>query len=87
MNSVMIPTPLRSYTGGRAEVEAPGASLADVLDDLDRQFPGLRFRIVDEQDRVRPHIKLYARGAFVRSLETAVGPDDEVHIICALSGG
>jgi molybdopterin converting factor small subunit len=87
MNCVSIPTPLRSYTDGRAEVEAPGASLDEVLDDLDRQFPGLRFRIVDEQDRVRPHIKLYARGAFVRSLDTPVGPDDEVHIICALSGG
>ena len=87
MNAVMIPTPLRSYTGGRAEVTAPGASLADVLEELDRQFPGFRFRIVDEQDRVRPHIKLYARGAFVRSLDTPVGPDDEVHIICALSGG
>ena len=87
MNAVLIPTPLRSYTGGRAEVAAPGASLADVLEELDRQFPGFRFRIVDEQDRVRPHIKLYARGAFVRSLDTPVGPDDEVHIICALSGG
>jgi molybdopterin converting factor small subunit len=84
---VRIPTPLRSYTGDRSWVEADGSTVAEVLDDLDRQFPGLRFRIVDEQDRVRPHIKLYARGAFVRSLDTPVGPDDEVHIICALSGG
>jgi molybdopterin converting factor small subunit len=87
VNCVHVPTPLRSYTAGRAEVEVAGASLADVLAGLDRQFPGFRFRIVDEQDRLRPHIKLYARGAFARALDTPVGPDDEVHIICALSGG
>jgi molybdopterin converting factor small subunit len=87
VNCVHVPTPLRSYTDGRAEVEVDGLSLADVLARLDERFPGMRFRIVDEQDRIRPHIKLYARGAFARSLDVPVGPDDEVHIICALSGG
>ena len=87
MNCVHVPTPLRSYTDGRAEVEVAGASFADVLAALDERFPGFRFRVVDEQDRLRPHIKLYARGAFARALDTPIGPDDEVHIICALSGG
>ena len=49
---VRIPTPLRSYTGQQAVVEAGGDTVSDVLDDLDRQFPGIRFRMVDEQNRL-----------------------------------
>jgi molybdopterin converting factor small subunit len=55
---VIIPTPLRSYTG-RREVEASGPTLAAVLADLDRQYPGIRFRVVDEQDRMRPHVRFF----------------------------
>jgi hypothetical protein len=82
---VNIPTPLRSYTGGASEVEASGASLAAVLESLDRQYPGIRFRVVDEQDRVRPHIKFFVGEELVKSLDVPV--DADVHIICALSGG
>ena len=82
---VNIPTPLRSYTGGAAEVEAAGGSLAAVLESLDRQYPGIRFRIVDEQDCVRPHIKFFVGQELAKSLQEPV--DAEVHIICALSGG
>lgn len=53
---VLIPAPLRSYTG-RQEVEAEGATLAAAVDDLDRRFPGVRFRMIDERQRVRPHIQ------------------------------
>jgi sulfur-carrier protein len=83
---VMIPTPLRSYTGGASEVEASGASLAAVLESLNEQFPGIRFRIVDEQDRIRPHIKFFVGHDLVDTLAEPV-TKDEVHIICALSGG
>ena len=83
---VMIPTPLRSYTGGASEVEASGASLAAVLESLDSQFPGIRFRIVDEQDRIRPDIKFFVGSDLAGSLAEPV-TKDEVHIICALSGG
>lgn len=84
---VMIPTPLRSYTGGAPEVEASGASLAAVLESLDSQFPGIRFRIVDEQDAIRPHIKFFVGQELARSLAASVEGETEVHIICALSGG
>ncbi len=84
---VMIPTPLRSYTSGASEVEGAGASLAAVIESLDRQFPGIRFRIVDEQDRVRSHIKLFVGPDLASSLAEPVEPGGEVHIICALSGG
>jgi molybdopterin converting factor small subunit len=84
--TVVIPTPLRSYTG-RREVEASGPTLGAVLLDLDRQFPGLRFRVVDEQERVRPHIRLFVNGEQTPDLALALGPADRLVIVPALSGG
>jgi molybdopterin converting factor small subunit len=84
---VMIPTPLRSYTGGASEVEATGASLAAVLESLDRQFPGIRFRVVDEQGRLRKHMKIFVNQEVVRDLTSSVTDADEVTIMQALSGG
>jgi molybdopterin converting factor small subunit len=83
---VLIPTPLRSYTGAR-EVEASGGSLSEVLLELDRRYPGFRFRMVDEQDRVRPHIRVFVNGEQVFDLQRALQPSDAVHIVQALSGG
>jgi molybdopterin converting factor small subunit len=84
---VFIPPPLRSYTGGRAHVELEGATLGAVLDALDARYPGLRFRIVDEQDRIRPHIRFIVREEFAHALDRPLDPGDEVQIVCALSGG
>src|SRR5258706_14081021 len=56
---VHVPSPLHSYTSGRSEVTATGPTLSDLLSDLDRQFPGFRFRVVDEQDRIRSTILFY----------------------------
>ena len=83
---VLIPTPLHSYTGG-GEVEAQGATLADLLADLDRQFPGIRFRMVDEQDRLRPHMRCFVNNQPVFELSRPVGEADKVAIVQALSGG
>ena len=84
---VRIPTALRSYTAGRAEVDADGTTLATILHDLDRRHPGIRFRIIDEQDGIRTHIKLFVNQEVAASLATPLAPGDEVHIVCALSGG
>ena len=84
---VTIPQPLRSYTGERHEVEAEGGTLDELLHDLDRQFPGFRFRMVDEQDQVRKHMKLFVNRQAERNLERKLEPDDEVQILQALSGG
>lgn len=84
---VRIPTPLRSYTSQAANVEADGASIDEVLVDLDRQYPGLRFRVVDEQGRLRQHMRVFVNEAIVRDLTTAVTPDDEITLMQALSGG
>jgi molybdopterin converting factor small subunit len=84
---VSIPQPLLSYTGQRREVEARGATVAALLDDLDRQFPGIRFRMVNEQDTIRPHMKLFVNRVSVRRLDAPLREGDEVHIFQALSGG
>jgi molybdopterin converting factor small subunit len=84
---VLIPSALVSYTNKRSEVEATGPSVGAILLDLERQFPGIRFRIVDEQEAIRPHLHIFVSGQSIRRLETPVGPDDEVAILMALSGG
>ncbi len=84
---VRIPTPLRSYTQQQPIVTADGESVGALLADLDRRYPGIRFRMVDEQDRIRPHMKVFVNDEAVRDLMTAIAPTDEVTIIQALSGG
>jgi molybdopterin synthase sulfur carrier subunit len=84
---VRIPTPLRSYTGEQKVVEAVGGTLGEVLLDLDRQFPGLRFRVVDEQGRLRRHVNVWLDGERVRRLDAPLDGVDEVVIMQALSGG
>ena len=83
---VLIPGPLISYTKA-ADVEATGATLDDVLIDLDRRFPGVRFRMIDEQGAMRRHIRFFVNGAQVRELTVALCDADELHIVQALSGG
>ena len=83
---VLIPSALRSYTQ-QPEAEASGATLAAVLVDLERCYPGIRFRMIDEQDRVRPHIRFFVNGEQVRDLLQALSATDELVIVQALSGG
>ena len=84
--NVMIPSPLLSYTG-KVWVEASGATLAAVLVDLDRRYPGIRFRMVDEQDRLRPHMRVFVNGSQVRNLALPLQTTDDIAIVQALSGG
>jgi molybdopterin converting factor small subunit len=83
---VIVPSPLRSYTAAR-EVEAEGATLGALLADLDRRHPGIRFRIVDEQDQLRPHMRFFVNGEQVHDLARPLRPGDEVQLVQALSGG
>lgn len=83
---VLIPGALRSYTG-EAQVEAFGTTLSELFEDLDRSYPGLRFRVVDEQNLLRPNLRLFVNGIGVRELQHAVSPRDFVALVQALSGG
>ncbi len=83
---VLIPSPLLSYTRKR-EVDAKGATIAELLMDLDRQYPGLRFRVIDEQDRMRGHMRFFVNGVQVFDISHALCPADSVQMVQALSGG
>ena len=83
---VLIPGALRSYTRA-SQVEAAGDTLDALFADLDRRYPGLRFRVVDEQNRLRPNMRVFVNGVGVRDLRHALQPDDFVALVLALSGG
>jgi molybdopterin synthase sulfur carrier subunit len=84
---VRIPSPLRSYTGGASEVAAEGRTLDELLRDLDRRHPGIRFRVVDEQGALRQHMNIYVAQERVRDLTTDITNVPEVVLMQALSGG
>ena len=85
--TVHIPTALRSYTTHQGDVQVDGATLADVLTALDRRYPGIRFRIITEQDRIRPHIRIFVIEEHLQDLAAPLHQTDSVCIVCALSGG
>lgn len=84
---VQIPTPLRSYTAGEKYVDASGSTLDGLLVDLDARFPGLRFRVVDEQGRLRQHMRIFLNRNIEDDLSTSISDTDEVVLMQALSGG
>lgn len=87
MIDVSVPSQLTSYTGGATRLRARGETLGRVLDDLDARYPGLRFRVVDEQDRVRRHMRIFLNGEAARDMAVPLAEGDEVLIFGALSGG
>jgi len=84
--NVLIPSALQSYTAAK-RVQANGDTLEALLAELDRRYPGLRFRIIDEQDRTRAHIRIFVNGEQTFDLCHPLAPEDEVVIMQALSGG
>lgn len=84
---VLIPSSLRSYTGGLADLEAAAPTVAGLLKELDRRYPGFRFRVVDEQDGLRPHIRVTVNAEVISDLATPLRAEDEVALIQAFSGG
>jgi molybdopterin converting factor small subunit len=87
MIQVLIPSQLTAYTDGATRVTAEGATVNAVLADLDRRFPGLKFRVVDEQDRVRKHMRLFVGREETRDVRRPMAAGEELLIFGALSGG
>lgn len=85
--TIHIPSALRSYTAQQGEVEAEGRTLADMLSALDQRYPGIRFRIITEQDTIRPHIRIFVNEQQMLSLTAPLQQEDRIYIVCALSGG
>jgi molybdopterin synthase sulfur carrier subunit len=87
---VRIPTPLRSLTGGNAEIHAKADTVSDLVEDLARQFPGIRERLVDDQGAIRRFVNVYVNEEDIRFLqggETALKDGDQVSIVPAIAGG
>lgn len=90
MPSVLIPTPLRKLTNDLSEVSAAGASVGEVIDNLDTAFPGIKERIYDDAGEVRRFILVHVNGEDIRFLDgvkTVVADRDEISITPALAGG
>jgi molybdopterin synthase sulfur carrier subunit len=88
--TVRIPTPLRQVTKGNAEVSAKGGTVDDVVADLERQFPGLKERLVDETGELRRFINIYVNEEDIRFMDgkkTALKDGDAVSIVPAIAGG
>lgn len=87
---VRIPTPLQKMTGNRGEIEARGASVKEILSDLERQYPGIRERLYDEKGALRRFINFYVNNEDIRFLKgdtTTVKDGDEISIVPAIAGG
>ncbi|MEO8351458.1 MAG: MoaD/ThiS family protein [Chthoniobacteraceae bacterium] len=90
MPTVLIPTPLRKLTNDLESVSAAGATIDELIENLDRAHPGLKERICDEAGAVRRFVNIYVNGEDIRFLEekaTPVKEADEVSIVPAIAGG
>jgi molybdopterin synthase sulfur carrier subunit len=87
---VRIPTPLRSITKGSSEVQAKGDTVMDLVTDLERQFPGLRDRLLDDGGELRRFVNIYVNEEDIRFLQgkaTTLKDGDHVSIVPAIAGG
>jgi molybdopterin converting factor small subunit len=87
MITIFIPQQLRNYTSGATTATASGRTVDQALSDLDARFPGIRFRVIDEQGRIREHMRVFVDGERVQTIAVPVSQKSEVHIFGALSGG
>ena len=87
---VRIPTPLRSLTKGNAEIQATGDTVEGLVEDLERQFPGLKERLIDGSGELRRFVNIYVNEEdirFLQSKKTALKDGDQVSIVPAIAGG
>ncbi len=84
---VKIPSPLFSYTKNVNQVEGTGGTVLEVLNNLDAAYPGIKFRMIDEHNQIRRHMKIFLNQDEIKDLSTAVSDRDKIMIVAALSGG
>lgn len=88
--NVRIPTPLRKLTKDKDAVQATGATIQDIIDNLEAQYPGLRERLCDERGELRRFVNLYLNDEdirFAQGKSTPVKDGDEISVIPAIAGG
>ena len=87
---VRIPTPLQKLTNGQAEVDSQGTTVTELLEQLNRQYPGLKERLCDEQGKLRRFVNIFVNEEDIRFLQmdqTPLKDGDEISIIPAIAGG
>lgn len=84
---LVTPSLLDSYTGGQRDHDLEAGTADEALEALDARYPGLRFRVIDENGKIRHHINVFVDGALVRRLDGKLRADSVVHVMGALSGG
>jgi len=90
MATVRIPSPLRRYTNSQSKVQSSGGNIAELLDNLDTQYPGIKTKLCDESGNIKRYVNIFVNDEEIRSLqgaETALTDKDEVSIIPAMAGG
>ena len=90
MATVRIPSPLRRYTNGQSKVESSGASINEIIDSLEAQYPGVKARLCDDSGQIKRYVNVFVNDEEIRTLQggdTPVGDKDEVSIIPAMAGG
>ncbi len=90
MATIRIPTPLRTYTQNKDEVTVPGATVGEVLKNLDTSYPGIGARLLDDKGGVRRYVNIFHNDEdirFLKQLETPVSDADKISIIPAIAGG
>jgi molybdopterin synthase sulfur carrier subunit len=87
---VRVPTPLRKFTQGVDEVNAQGANVKSVVEDLEKKYPGIKERICDESGKIRRFVNVYVNGddiRFLQNLDTSIKEGDNISIVPAIAGG
>jgi molybdopterin synthase sulfur carrier subunit len=90
MTTIRIPSPLRRYTNGQSKVESNGANIAELIANLEVQFPGIKARLCDENNQIKRYVNVFVNEEEIRTLqgiETALAEQDEVSIVPAMAGG
>ena len=90
MTTIFIPSSLRRYTAGQSKAQVSGGTINDIIEDLERQYPGVKSRLCDDSGRIKRHVNVFVNDEEIRALQgsdTPVSDKDEVSIVPAMAGG
>jgi molybdopterin synthase sulfur carrier subunit len=90
MSSVFIPSPLRRYTAGQSNVQVSGDTISELIENLERQFPGVKSRLCDESGQIKRYVNVFVNDEEIRALQganTRLADKDEITIVPAMAGG
>ena len=90
MTTVFVPSSLRRYTAGQSKAQVSGGTIDEIIDDLERQYPGVKSRLCDDSGQIKRYVNVFVNDEEIRALQgadTAVSDRDEVSIVPAMAGG